>query len=427
LSKKEDLMKVFGEAEVRSDFKSPVKPLITQAELQFRDDLVPNNVSKKQTTAFPPDSDENPNDTKNSESNPPSVESRHKSGKKKQKLSKVLYNIFSDRTFCKMLNSFVFCMAVNCFEYFYLINTKNIQTRGAIGKIFGIIVIFIFMFSVRLKPKHIGIPLEPVPILKGLKRALIFSCAIVPAYLFDIIVVLIKGGSPHLIVFAYDQPKSLSGTVDWIANILLLLVINALSAFMLEVLFRGIIYRMGKTKFGFGQTTFIISLFYALWYLMIPLSKITKASLARILPLCIFYFVLEFFISIKLCLCTRASGSVWLAIFDHFIFTASTSIIRVLDNSVGASNYIDVNKYWRYLVFQIVSFILCYIYYKKKMLLRKKVKKASKSHSRVIYDSFADLTPTDVSRMKTERFDEHEKSEKHRLDALREAEETESP
>ncbi len=400
MSNKEDLMKAFGEAEMRPGFKSPVKPLITQIDSHFHDNMDPVSPDEK---AEEPSEGAEKHSEPSAEAAPSVHDRKTQPHKKKRKLSQVLYNVFSDRTFCKMLNAFLFCMAVNTFEYFYLINKCNIPTRGAIGKVFGIIVVFIFMYSARLKPAHLGIPQDTRLILSGIRRALIFSVAIIPAYLVDIIFVLIKGGSPGLSIFAYNQVKATVGTTDWIANILILILINALSAFMLEVLFRGIIYRMGKSKFGFGQTTFIVSLFYSLWYLMIPLSKIVYYPPSMVLPLCAFYLIFEFFLSMKWCLCARASGSVWLPIFDHFIFTTSTALIRVVDTAKVSSNYIDANKYIRYIVFQIVSFILCYLYYKKKMLLRKKMKSASVSRPHVVFDSFADLTPADVLLMKSQK------------------------
>lgn len=396
MAKKEDLMKEFGVAEMRSDFRAPVKPIAMPQQSLYHDDLADLNKPADETPTQPETGTEKPDQPQSAEQPHVHHTSSH-SKKKKHKVIRALVNIFSDRTFCKMLNSFLFCMIVNAFEYFFLINQKNIQTRGAIGKIFGVIVIFVFMYSARLKPRNMGLPPDPRVIFSGIKKSFLFSLAFIPAYLVDILLVLIRRGHPHLTVFAYNQPHSSVGFVDWIANILLLIGISALSAFMLEFLFRGIILRMGRSKFGFGQTAFIVSLFYSIWYLIIPLSKITRFSASSLVPLCLFYLVFEFFLSLKWCLCVRATGAVWLAIFDHFLFITITGLLRVVDTTVGLSNYIDVNKYWRYIVYQIVSFILCYLYYKKKMLLRKKINRANGVQAGFVFDSLADMVPEDIN------------------------------
>ena len=391
MSKKEDLMKEFGEAEMRSNFKAPFKPIIMQQSSELHDDL--EDKKEADPSAKPSEGQTTEND--HSHSSHKSTSSHHR--KKKHRFLRAVVNIFSDRTFCKMLNAFLFCLIVNAFEYFFLINQKNIQTRGAISKVFGVIILFIFMYSARLKPKNLGLPPDPRAIISALKKAVFFSLAFIPAYLIDILIVLIKGGSPRLTVFAYNQPHSSVGFVDWAANILLLIVINALSAFMLEFLFRGVILRMGRAKFGFGQTAFIVSVFYSIWYLIVPLSKITRISLGRLIPLCLFYLLFEFFLSFKWCLCVRATGSIWLPIFDHFFFITITGLLRVVDTTEGAANYIDVNKYWRYVIFQAISFVLCYMFYKKRMLLRKKKQHSNGSRSAFVFDSLADMTPDDIN------------------------------
>lgn len=391
MSKREDLIKEFGEAEMRSDFRTAAKPLIIQPQADVHDDLA---------GLLDPDPKPQPDaadDAKSEESSAHQSSFSHRKKRKKHKFLRAVVNIFSDRTFCKMLNAFLFCLSINAIEYFFLINQQNIQTKGAISKVFGVIIVFVFLYSVRLKPRTFGLPPDPRVIVGGLKRAVMFSVAIIPAYLVDILIVLIKGGHPHLTVFAYNQPHSTVGFLYWIANILILILINALSAFMLEFLFRGIIFRMGKAKFGFGQTAFIVSLFYSIWYLIIPLSKLINYTAISVLPLCIFYVIFEFFLSLKWCLCVRATGSVWLCIFDHFIFITVTGLLRIVDTSDGLSNYIDVNKYWRYIVYQLVSFALYYIYYKKKMLFRRKAKKAGRSRSGFVFDSLADMVPDDIN------------------------------
>ncbi|MBQ9552353.1 MAG: CPBP family intramembrane metalloprotease [Clostridia bacterium] len=391
MSKKEDLMKEFGEAEMRSNFKAPVKPIIMQQSSGLHDDLE----GKKESDLTAEPSEGQASETAHTHSSHKHSSSHH--GKKKHRFFRAVVNVFSDRTFCKMLNAFLFCLIVNAFEYFFLINQKNIQTRGAISKIFGVIILFIFMYSARLKPKNLGLPPDPRAIISALKKAIFFSLAFIPAYLIDILIVLIKGGSPRLTVFAYNQPHSSVGFVDWAANILLLIVISALSSFMLEFLFRGVILRMGRAKFGFVQTAFIVSIFYFIWYLIVPLSKITRIPLGRLIPLCLFYLVFEFFLSFKWCLCVRATGSIWLAIFDHFFFITITGVLRVVNTAEGVSNYIDVNKYWRYVIFQAISFALCYMFYKKRMLLRKKKQSARGSRSTFVFDSLADMVPEDIN------------------------------
>ena len=168
---------------------------------------------------------------------------------------------------------------------------------------------------------------------------------------------------------------------------------------MLESLFRGILMKMGKAKFGFWQTTVIVSIFYSIWYLIIPLSKVTNGyKPLQLLSLCVFYLIFEFFVSIKWCMCLRATGSIWLSVFDHFIFTTAVSLIRVVNLEPGVINNIDSMRNYRLIVIQLISFVFCYLYYRKKMRRKERLLLEAGVHSFYAFDSLADMSEEDVER-----------------------------
>lgn len=317
----------------------------------------------------------------------------------KHSIFKSLVSIITDKTLNKMMNVFLYCLIVNAFEYFVLINRFGIPTRGAIGKVLGILIILGYMYFYGQKLHSIGLNTRLKPLLSGIRGAVLFNLAIIPAYVIECIYYLIKKEHIIIRVFAYTQAYSEVGAADFIANILLLIAINALSAVMLEVLFRGILMKMGKAKFGFWQTAAVVSVFYSLWYLTVPLSKVTAGYSPRsIFSLCIFYLIFEFFISIKWCMCKRATGSIWLSVFDHFIFTTVVGLVRVVNTTPGLSNYIDVKRNYRLIVIQAISFAICYAYYKRKMHRKEKMLQEAGVHSIYDFDSLASLSEEDVRR-----------------------------
>lgn len=333
----------------------------------------------------------------------PLVPNSHEHGKrrkkKKKKFGKILFSILEDKTLNKMLNVFLICLIVNAVEYFVLINYFGIPTKGVVGKILGLLVIMGYMYTARLKPRNVGFSTNPKAIIGAIRNALIFNLAIIPAYIIEYFYLVLNGGQPIIRVFAYQAALSKVGPLYFIANILLLLIINTVSAIMLEVLFRGILIKMGKGKFGFWQTAVIVSAFYSIWYLIIPLSKVSAGySFGQLISLCVFYLLFEFFVSIKWCMCTRASGSVWLALFDHLFFNVLVELIHVLDKTPGLLNYIDVNRNYRLIIIQVISFAFCFSYYKMKMRKKERMLQAVGIRSIYTFDSLAEMSEEEVSR-----------------------------
>ncbi|MBR3754949.1 MAG: CPBP family intramembrane metalloprotease [Clostridia bacterium] len=333
----------------------------------------------------------------------PLVPNSHEHGKKrkkrKKKFGKALFGILQDKTLNKMLNVFLICLIVNAVEYFVLINYFGIPTKGVVGKILGLLVIMGYMYTARLKPRNVGFSTNPRAVIGAVRNAVVFNLSVIPAYIIEYFYLALNGHKPMIRIFAYQAALSEVGPLYFIANILLLLIINTVSVIMLEVLFRGILIKMGKGKFGFWQTAVIVSAFYSLWYLIIPLSKVSAGySFGQLLTLCAFYLIFEFFVSLKWCMCTRASGSVWLALFDHLFFNVLVELIHVLDNTPGLANYIDVNRNYRLIIIQVISFAFCFSYYKMKMRKKERMLQAVGIRSIYTFDSLAEMSEEDVSR-----------------------------
>ncbi len=374
MAKREDLIKQFAEAEEKHPVQNKEEPIVA-GSVTTPGKTAEDNISHHGGTV------------------------KRKSRKARKKFFSAVHNILTDKTLSKMLNVFLFCMIVNVVEYFVIINYLHIPTKGALGKLLGALIILGYMYTARLKPHNIGLSTNPRAIRGGIRNALIFNLAIIPAYILEYLyLVLIKRKDVIIRIFAYDAAISEVGFVYFLANILLLVVITALSVVMLEVLFRGILTKMGKGKFGFWQTAVIVSIFYSIWYLVVPLSKLTAGySMSQIISLCIFYLVFEFFLSLKWCMCSRATGSIWLSVFDHFIFNFSVNLIHVINMS-DTLNPTDNYRNYRLIVIQIVSFIICFSYYKMKMRKKEKLLQAVGVRSIYSFDSLAEMSEEDVSR-----------------------------
>ncbi len=368
--------------------------LMRQFSLAEENEKKPPEAEQQQT--------ENSDDKKTTEQQP-LVPNSHEHGKKrkkhKKKLSKVLFGILEDKTLNKMLNVFLICLIVNAVEYFVLINYFGVPTKGVVGKILGLLVIMGYMYTARLKPRNVGFSTNPRAIVGAVRNAIVFNLAVIPAYIIEYFYLAFNGRQPMIRIFAYQAALSKVGPIYFIANILLLLIINVVSVIMLEVLFRGILIKMGKGKFGFWQTAVIVSAFYSLWYLIIPLSKVSAGySVGQLLTLCSFYLIFEFFVSLKWCMCTRASGSVWLAFFDHLFFNLLVELIHVIDNTPGLSNYIDVNRNYRLIIIQVISFAFCFSYYKMKIRRKERMLQAVGVQSIYTFDSLVEMSEEEVSR-----------------------------
>lgn len=375
MAKREDLIHQFSEAEEKRPAPVKEEPLSVSAAPAAQNNATDTKINHHGGTV------------------------KRKRKKARKKITSAIHNILTDKTLSKMLNVFLFCMIVNVVEYFFLINYLGVQTRGALGKALGAMIILGYMYVARLKPHNVGLSTNPRAVKSGIRNAVIFNIAIIPAYIIEYAVMKLFMGKDVLIrVFAYNSPISDVGPFYFIANILLLIAVTALSALMLEVLFRGILIKMGKGKFGFWQTAVIVSLFYSLWYLVIPLSKLVGGySLKQIIPLCIFYIVFEFFVSLKWCMCSRATGSIWLSVFDHFVFTFVVNLTHVI-NMTDQINVLDTYRNYRLIIIQAISFIICFSYYKMKMRKKEKLLQAAGVRSIYAFDSLAEMSEEDVSR-----------------------------
>ncbi len=323
---------------------------------------------------------------------------KRKSRKASKKFFYAVRNILTDKTLSKMLNVFLLCMIVNVVEYFVLINYLGIPTHGIVGEMLGTLIILGYMYTARLKPHNLGLSTNPRAIKSGIRNALIFNLPIIPAYIIEVIFLSLMGKKILIRIYAYDSPVSEVGFVYFIANILLLLVISVISVLMLEVLFRGILMKMGKGKFGFWQTAVIVSGFYSLWYLVVPLSRLTIGySISQILALCIFYIIFEFMLSLKWCMCARATGSIWLGLFDHLIFNVAINLVHVV-NATDATLFTDNYRNYRLIIVQVISFIISFSYYKMKMRKKERLLQAAGVRSIYSFDSLAEMSEEDVSR-----------------------------
>ncbi len=374
MANRDDLIKQFGEAEEKKPKEQP------------KDELAVSPIPEK------------PDPATKERINHHGGDAKRKRKQAKKKFFSAVRSILTDKTLSKMLNVFLFCMIVNIGEYFYLINYLGIPTKGAVGKLLGALIIIAYMYTARLKPHNVGLSTNPRAITSGVRNSLIFNIPMIPAYIIEVIILALMGKKIIVRVYAYDAPVSDVGFIYAIANVLLLIVITVLSALMLEVLFRGILMKMGKGKFGFWQTATIVSIFYSVWYLVVPLSKLTSGySFGQIAALCIFYLIFEFMLSIKWCMCSRATGSIWLGLFDHLFFNLFINLVHVV-NMTDTSVFTDNYRNYRLILIQAISFAICFSYYKLKM--RKKERLLQKVGIRSIYsfDSLAEMSEEDVSR-----------------------------
>ena len=96
-------------------------------------------------------------------------------------------------------------------------------------------------------------------------------------------------------------------------------------------------------------------------------------------------------------MCSRATGSIWLGLFDHLIFNVSVNMIHVV-NMTDKAVHTDQYRNYRLILIQIVSFIICFSYYKMKMRKKERLLQAAGVRSIYSFDSLAEMSEEDVSR-----------------------------
>ena len=272
------------------------------------------------------------------------------------------------KTVRKLTASFFLFLILRLVEELYIIPNLY-DTMGLVSCIGGLLILMVY---IRLDNK----PLEVIGMLfskhktkKGLLIAVVINA--VPALIvYPLIYLSLRNQYPNLAIY-YDKVAnaySVGGPKQFVMWALLGLLISVAHAFFYEMAFRGLLLTLASKSFPFGAVNVMQAGLYTFWYLIPVLRILIYAGgtyrTKQIVILVLFLLVYEMVTALKLGMLRRATGSIWVCIFDHIAFTYIFDMLHIQHDSrtLGA----DYTSYIIMLAYQLIAMILTAVYYKEK-------------------------------------------------------------
>lgn len=273
------------------------------------------------------------------------------------------------KTVRKLTASFFLFLILRVVEELYII-PRLYNTMGLVSCIGGL---FILLLYIRLDNK----PLETIGMLfskhkfgKGLGIAAVLN-AVPTLIVYPLAYLYFNDRHPNLAIY-YDQTEnaySLAGTKTFLFWVLFGLFVSLVHALFYEMAFRGLLLTLAARSFPFAAVNFMQAGLYTFWYL-IPVLRIVLyagGSYARkqLVVLVLFLLVYEMLTALKLGMLRRATGSIWVCIFDHVAFTYIFDMLHIQHDGNALSA--DYTGYVVMLAYQAIAMLLTAVYYKKKI------------------------------------------------------------
>ena len=266
----------------------------------------------------------------------------------------------------RICHIFLMLIVLRFVEEFAIANA--VDTMGLLTCAGGFFVLLIYLRFINKSLDEIGLLFMPHKVKKGFLMAIVLN--IIPAavvYLSEYFALKAQSESINFTIY-YDNVSraysevGLSAYIGWMAAGVF---ISAIHAVFYEMTFRGLILTLGTKTFTFRVANIVQSILYTVWF-MVPVARVVLFNLSaygvdRIIRLAVFMLVYQMIVSLKLGMLTKASGSVWICLFDHVAFAFITDSLHI-QQSVGTATFTDHSVYERLIAYQAISLVIAIIY-----------------------------------------------------------------
>lgn len=264
---------------------------------------------------------------------------------------------------------FAILFFVHGFEAIVLRTNETVLGENFINKVFGILVVFIILRTIKWKWSDIGFTGRGF--LKNTGYGLLL--AIVTFLVSYSIEIAILKGQGHSIQFGiFTTGFSLTGesTVQTgFGFILLCIMFNVINVIMEEGTFRGLINKLTGTNHSMRFAIVFQAVLFGIWHITTPLHSLIDGdmNLPSFLVMSIGYIILSGMMGIKWGLMYRMTGSLYAGMADHFFNNCiATNLLHV-----STESGIDDMMIVRVMIAQLLSFALVMAIWIKKGKKRK--------------------------------------------------------
>lgn len=268
---------------------------------------------------------------------------------------------------CKKKNSLIMvlgiylvCFVLRILEYFVLRTDQTFWGEAFVHKLLGIGILFVVAKGVGVKGSELGFSREKI--LRNLWNGFLFGIIVFAiAYGTEIIITVSRGEfeALRLYVSAYAVDKNI-GQQTSLLFFLICIVGNVINVVMEEGIFRGLFQQILQKKYSFMLSAIIVSILFGLWHVMGPIRNYYDgtSSLGGFIANMLMLVVTSGLVGFKFALLTKMTGSLYMAMSNHFVNNALVNVLHVVSKT-GADQWMFV----RITIAQSVSFIIVLIAY----------------------------------------------------------------
>lgn len=259
-----------------------------------------------------------------------------------------------------ILQIYIICFVFRGFEYFVLRTDQTFWGEAFIHKLIGIIIFYTVakMYGINLKDAGF----EKNGVLRNLIKGFGFGLSVfIAAYVVEILILVVQ--NKFAMVQIYVSAYAINGNIGNQTTLIFFIICiigNILNVVMEEGLFRGLFQKMLEFKYSFIVSAIISSCLFGIWHIIAPIRGYCDGMIGM-KGLIANMFMLLFtsgIIGFKFCLLTKMTGSLYMAMSDHFVNNTIVNIIHIISDT-GA----DELQVVRIAVAQSLSFIIVLIYY----------------------------------------------------------------
>lgn len=255
---------------------------------------------------------------------------------------------------------YVLCFFFRILEYFIVRTDYTIFGEAFIHKILGIIILIITARLFSYKPGDLGFTKGDAAkkIIWGMGFGAIVYLL---SYLLEIFFLqrIDTFKTVGLYVTSYSVNGNLGNHTEGIFFIICVIG-NIINVIMEEGIFRGLFRKILEQKYKFMTSAVIASVLFGIWHIVGPVRSFTDglSNTSQLIGNIIVLVLTSGLVGFKYALLSKLTGSVYMAMGDHFVNNTIINILHVISNT-GADELLNI----RITLAQTVSFLIVLIFY----------------------------------------------------------------
>ena len=259
-----------------------------------------------------------------------------------------------------VLAIYILCFIFRMIEYFMIRTDQTLLGEAIIHKIAGIIILWIAIKILSTDFEFIGFKRKGI--FKNFAFGLLFGISVfAAAYGAEILIAVSQGNfqSLQFYVSSYAVDKNI-GNQTGILFFLICIVGNIVNVLMEEGVYRGLFQKILQQKYKFIAAAIICSILFGAWHVIGPIRSYYDgmSSMGGMVANIFMLVITSGLVGFKEAMITRLTGSLYMAMGDHFVNNTIVNILHVTSYT-GADELMFV----RITIAQSLSFLLVLIFY----------------------------------------------------------------